>query len=191
MTAKSKSSDQKNGALGCGLLLGAIVLLGSFAAVALREDIPDEPQASAKMDAVAFYRSVIGAGTDCDKAFTRTGQEIEKGDPVSAYRFAEAAKGQCLSVGPTISKIEVPVSVGKIAHAKLTAGKQRCSTLYVNKWASLGDMLEVLDGGGSVAKAASLQSSLERIQSDTILCVTGLSEPLLDLGVDLGSLKVE
>lgn len=103
----------------------------------------------------------------------------------------QAAENECLGVGSDIRAIEVPVSAGKSSHAKLTEGRETCSTLYVNKWSAMDDVGDILDGGGGVAKMADVQDTLERVQSGTMMCVAGLMGPMVELGVDLEQLGKE
>lgn len=180
---QAMKAANKTNLIGCGILAVVIILGASFCSVALVEDIPDEPQASAKDDALVFYRSVFDAGIGCDRAFTVVATSLGGDDPITAYRAIDDAESTCLSVGPKIRVIEVPSSVGKALHGKLTEARDRCDNAYVSKWAMLDDMGEVLNGDADVAKLASMQGNIESTQSQGMMCAAALVGPLTELGV--------
>ncbi len=181
--------DAKSVAIGCGVITLGLVLVLAFCSSTSEPSVPEKPGETAKQDAVAFYKGVIAAGQACDSQFAIAGKALGEGDPVAAYRKVQLAEDRCLGVGSDIKAIEVPVSVGKEQHAKLSEARESCSTVYINKWAALDDIGEILDGDGGVAKMAGVQDSLEQIQSGTIGCVAGMMGPLVALGVDMNTLQ--
>lgn len=187
----AQTGQLKSIGVGCAVLTLVPILLLAYCASSSEPTVPEKPGATAKQDAVAFYRGVISAGTACDAAFKDAGAALGTSDAVAAYRKVKSAEDLCLSVGPNIKAIEVPASVGKDAHAKLTEARDRCDALYANKWAAMDDIGELLDGDGGVAKMAGVQDTLEQINSGTITCVTGLMGPLVALGVDLDKIEID
>jgi len=174
--------------VGCGALAVLLVLGASFCSVATTGSIPEKPEDTAKADATAFYQKVIRAGTDCDKAFTAASGEMAKGDAVRSYRAVEVAESVCLPVGSDIRAIDVPSSVGKSVHEKLTEAREECAYVFTNKWSAMKDVKKVINGDGGVAEMAGAQGTMEEIQSGSIRCVAGLMGSLTELGVDLNKL---
>lgn len=164
----------------------SLAILGTYLAlVGCGETIPDEPEDTAKDDAVAFYQSLIKLAGPCDAAFEVAGAEMGKGDVVRAYRAVEVAESACLQVNGQISNLEIPASVGKATYEAFGKAQEQCATVYSNKWYALSNIAEVLDGKGGVAEAARAQGSLENLQAGTLMCVGSLLEPMMALGVDI------
>jgi hypothetical protein len=186
---KAMKAERKGMLIGCGVLAAGLFLVVSFCSGTGKDAIPETPSSTAKTDAASFYKQVITTGSACDSAFTAASKQMASGDVVASYRAVQSAESICLPVGNDIRALEVPTSVGKAAHGKLTEAKDECAMVFTNKWSALNDIGEVIDSGGGVAKMAAVQDTMEQIQSGTIRCVAGLYAPLNELGVDLKTIQ--
>lgn len=182
--------QQKAGLFGC---LGLVLLLGFCGYIGGEGDstaaIPDQPAPTAKADVSTFYRKVMVAVAPCDRAGARVAAAGRAGDPVAMYQSAGAMEAACLPAASDIGKIEVPASVGKASHAKLTETKEICENTYSHRWASAGKIKKALDENGAVGRLAELKEATDLVQTGIMACVAGLVSEAMTLGAteaDLG-----
>ena len=188
---KTMKAANKASLIGCGVLALVGILTVGMCSMSDEDEIPATAEVGAKEDAIEFYKEVIGTGSECDKAFTAASKQMADGDIVASYRAAKSAENICLPVAGNIRSLKVPTSVGKDAHAKLTTAKEDCAMVFTNKWAVLGDISDAIDTGATVGKVAAVQDTMDQIQAGTVRCVAGLYTPLIGLGVDMATVKID
>lgn len=150
--------------------------------------MPEKPGATAKADVSDFYKAVMGKISTCDSAGKRVADAAKAGDAVAMYQASDRMESACLDTSQDIRSVEVPMSVGKEAHGKLTETQEICANTYLQKWSSAGKMKDALDGGG-IAKMAQLKDTTDLVQAGTMACAAGLIGEAMALGAtekDLG-----
>lgn len=180
-------------AFGC---LGLVLFVG-FCGMVLDNgsspaSIPEQPGASAKHDVTGFYRKVMDTIRPCDNAGARVADAGKAGDVIALYQAADAMEATCLSTSSNIAAIDVPSSIGREAHAKLTDTRKACENAYLQRWVSAGTMKKALDERGSVGRLAELKDAAQAVQAGTMICAAGLVGEALALGAteaDLGMQK--
>lgn len=182
MGEKERKPISKAGKIGCALWLFIIISFLGFCALSGPDPIPEDPGATAKDDAAAFYEAIMGAGTKCDAYFATAGNALQGSDMVLAYRKATDAEAVCLGISSDIKAIEVPPSVGAKVHANLVEARDECAFVYTNKWSMMNQISDILDEGESVSALAGLQETSEAIQTGTLMCVGRITGELMDLG---------
>jgi len=154
-------------------------------------DVPAEPEASAKNDIIAFYRSFLSTVAACDAAGSQVAAVGQANDLVALYRAADNMEAACLSTPSEIRKLEIPASVGKIAYDRLTKARDDCDMAYVNKWAAAGAMKEALEDTTSIAAQAELSKAGEQLSAGTMLCSGGLVGTATSMGATSKDLGLE
>jgi len=182
-------AEAKQGAKYAGV--GCLVLvfaLGTCTYVLGKGDpvpkVPEKPTATAKADAIAFYRRVSEAVRSCDKAGSEVSDAISAGDPVGTYSAADAMDKACLNTPSKIKAIAVPESAGKVSFDKLTKIREVCENLYVQKWSSASKMKAVLDNDGKISARAELRDSTQAIETGNIMCSSGILAEVMRLGAE-------
>jgi hypothetical protein len=187
---QAAKSDSRMAGIGCLLL----VLLLGFCSYTLsgdgtqKSDIPEKPAPTAKADVIAFYKAMMDSISGCDAAGKSMARAGSANDAVGVYQAASLMESACLGTPSAIRAIDVPPSVGKDAHSKLTETKKVCENAYLAKWSSAGKMKDALDGGG-IAKLAALKEETQMAQAGTLACAAGLVGEAMTLGAsdkDLG-----
>lgn len=186
----AKQRDAKYAGFGC---LGLVLLLGFCGYVAgdggAAPAIPDRPGPTAKADVSEFYRKVMDVVQPCDQAGKRMAEAASAGNLVSLYQTAGRMESECLPTSSDIAKVDVPSSIGKEAHKKLTDTLKVCENTYLQRWSAAKKMQDALDEGGAIGRVAELKEATELVQTGTMLCVGGLVGEAMQLGAteaDLG-----
>lgn len=173
----------KYGLFGCGII--ALLMVVALAWCSTPQNIPEEPQQTAKADALAFYGKILSTVSACDSASGAVSAVDATSDPIESYNAVRRAADTCLGVPSDIGAIEVPASVGKKAHEALTQARDECENAYVSRWSAMSSLQEAFDGDGGIAALADASDAGERSRTGVIMCVTGIMTPLMDLGVSV------
>lgn len=152
--------------------------------------IPETPGATAKVDAIAFYKAVTGAVRTCDTAGSGLADAGKSGDLVSLYQAADAMESACLSTSSDIQKIDIPSSVGTKAYDEFSKARDACENAYLARWSAAGKMKEALNDAGSVSRQAELRTVSQASQAGVLLCVAGLVGTTSSLGVTAEELGI-
>ncbi|WP_160172149.1 zinc ribbon domain-containing protein [Novosphingobium lindaniclasticum] len=173
----------KYGGIGCLLL---VLALGTCTYIAGKgepaPEVPDRPTASAKADAIAFYRGIMQVIGPCDRAGAGVAEASKAGDLVNLFSAANEMETACLKTPSGIREVKVPVSVGKASFDKLTKTREVCENAYVQKWSAAKKMKAALDSDGKISALAELKEAASLVQTGTIVCATGLVGEIMALG---------
>lgn len=178
---KARKTTQRHTVVGC-LALALILVLG-FAFWNMGDSVPDAPEATAKVDAARFIADLAKTGRDCDQAIDRVADGLSASDAVQLYRLVDAAEARCLEVSTKMDAVAVPTSVGRVAHAALTAARATCADAFIAKWSSMKSFKEVAGGDQRVSAAALAQTEAENAGAQTTRCVVAVTAPLMELGL--------
>jgi hypothetical protein len=184
---KESSSDTKAAAIGC-LVLTLALGFCSYVVSDDAEEVADKPQISAKADAIAFYKGMMAAMSECDSASKRVSDAAKSNDVIALFQAANTMELKCLGAPSDIRAVKVPTSVGKEAYGKLSETRDVCENTYLAKWSAAGKMKEALDKGG-LANVAALKQDMEMAQAGTIGCAAGLIGQVTGLGAKSSDLE--
>ncbi|WP_156313578.1 hypothetical protein [Erythrobacter sp. SG61-1L] len=166
------------------MIIAAMLLLAACGSGA--PEIPQEPTATAKDDAVSFVKRFQAVVAPCDAA----GKVVSSvNDMVSMYRAADHMEAACLEVPGKIRELEVPVSLGKDAHAQFTKAVEDCDNAYLARWSAARAMKEAVEHSDSIAAQADLADATEGLQAAILICGAGLAGGAMSVGAseaDLG-----
>lgn len=151
-------------------------------------EIPAEPAATAKEDAIAFVKGFQAIVAPCDAA----GKVISTvSDMVGLYRAADDMEAACLDVPTKIRELEVPVSLGKDAHAKFSESVAACEDAYLARWTTASKVKAAVEYNDSVAAQAQLAEAAEGTEVAILLCGAGLADGAMSVGVSAADMGLE
>lgn len=172
------------GRVAIAFIVGACSILGGCGA-----NVPDKPGPTAKADAIAYYQNIMAAVGLCDARGDAVSAASKSGDIVWLYESAENMQGDCLAASSSIKDVEVPVSVGKAVHAKLTKASEVCKNAYQSKWWASKSLKEALSGDRSIPALAALKSDSAAAARQTLGCVSELMGSVMQAGATAGELR--
>ncbi|MGA0602718.1 hypothetical protein ACO2Q3_18565 [Caulobacter sp. KR2-114] len=146
------------------------------------ESYPPRPTATAKPDAIAFYRAVQGLMRDCDVA--QAGQMVALGgaDPVSKYQAAKGVERSCDLNGREY-RLTLPRSAGHDIALSLGKASSDCAMAALYRIMSANDLDAGLKRGDDVVKLARSRDSGAEALILRGRCETGLRAAMRPLGV--------
>ncbi|MES2042579.1 MAG: hypothetical protein V4475_01820 [Pseudomonadota bacterium] len=142
-----------------------------------------------KTDFLAMYRQVLSTAGPCDSANKRAGnrlQDVSRGNAslVDAYTEAKDGQAECETAWLAMGKIEAPASLTGDVARDTDKALESCSTAYFSRKQSLEVMMEVVDGDMRPSRVAEYKEKAQGAQTLTMLCVLGLSQAGMALGID-------
>ena len=190
--AAQAAKDKKTGIIGCAAGLVLLLVVSTCVAVVGSESTPtvsEQPAATAKADAIAFYRKAIDTVGTCDRAGSAVAAAAALNDLVAVFQAVDRMESACLSTSSDARDLEIPTTVGAKAHKSFTEALKICDTAYVTKWSSARTLKEALDSQNSIKAAAELKDASQSVAGQAMACAGGLLTGAMEVGAtpkDLG-----
>jgi len=185
-------SNQKALGIGCLVLVGLVMAISMCSGSDVADDAETAVPKDNKSAAIALHDGLFSAVKECDIASGQLSSAGQSGDPVSAYRAANATESACLEVPTNIDKL-IRFSENFDDKRKVDATKavETCSNAYIMKWSAARDMKKVLDGDVRLSVLADMQDTAKSFQAGQFLCAaqmmgiaTSYGATMKELGLD-------
>lgn len=174
-----------------------LAILGGFVALALISMIHDRmhtqaadaarypvtPAASARADALAFYRQITQATKECEFSSASLGVVMMSNDPVAIYQGAKAVDTDCIDVSDKLNSLTIPATLGREVAQAYVEALQQCKSAYLDRWSMAHSLEAALDSGGKVSALADLRSDTLNWKRHNKACEAALQFAPAPLGV--------
>ncbi|MXO66269.1 hypothetical protein [Altericroceibacterium endophyticum] len=162
--------------------LSGLALCLSLAACGSNEkEIPEEPSATAKVDAIEYFQHLSTKLVPCDQAGKNLGSAAQDGD-VAFFNAATAMARICLSTHKDIKEIPIPASVGNTVHKQFEDAAEVCSNAYLAKWASADAMVDALNEPDKISHKAEMQNAANDAAQGIAACEAALVLAAMNAG---------
>lgn len=179
----------KKGNSGRVAILGGILLAVVSVALYSPGDLkaspntyPIRPAASARYDAISFYKQVTSQTASCDYAGGVRAITMLGGDPVAVYQAAKDEDSSCLNVDDALEKLPIPQSLGRPVAIEFQKAVARCQSAYLSQWSSAHSLQRALDDG-KIGDIATYRESQANMLVEHSGCSNGLISAAVPLGV--------
>lgn len=194
---------RKLGRIGCGVVIGVLILLGVIGAFADGDrdkgakpapspsaSASGDRQAAARATFVANYRAVLAAAKPCDAMVGGLEAAAKSGSSLTMYQAAKAGQEACETAWSDIRKIEPAPLEGTAADKEKDALKT-CGTAYFLRQRAMETAMKIADGDAKPSTLSSFQEDMQSGQAAVLMCVGEYMQAAEPAGVTLDQMKFQ